>query len=192
MELVKICTPDTSTQEHEDLVKDAEALLEALKLPYRRVLLCAGDTGFGARICYDLEVWLPGQQAYREISSCSNCGDFQSRRMSLRYKDRHQSGGNSSNQSVYPHTLNGSGLAVGRALVAILENYQAEDGSGDVIVPEVLRKYLGGIEVLRAPRGSNNPPNRTHAPQNHTSHSVDERVAMYHNTDLLRNRGDQN
>lgn len=116
VEMVRICTPESSAAEHEALVGDAEALLESLELPYRRVLLCSGDTGFAARICYDLEVWLPGQQEYREISSCSNCYDFQSRRMALRYRPAHEEGCKEAKhkKTVYPHTLNGSGLAVGR------------------------------------------------------------------------------
>lgn len=118
VEMVRICTPETSQAEHEALVGDAEALLESLELPYRRLLLCSGDTGFAARICYDLEVWLPGQQAYREISSCSNCYDFQSRRMALRYRPAPAAHDDSKDakhkKNVYPHTLNGSGLAVGR------------------------------------------------------------------------------
>lgn len=150
VELVKICTPESSSEEHEAMARDAEALLESLQLPYRRVLLCSGDIGFSARICYDLEVWLPGQQAYREISSVSNCGDFQARRMGLRYRilaATDKKGGKKT--TAYPHTLNGSGVAVGRALVAILENYQQPDGS--VVIPEVLRPYMGGLEVLTRP-----------------------------------------
>jgi seryl-tRNA synthetase len=114
VELVKICSPETSTEEHERMTRDAEDLLRSLDLPYRKVLLCSGDIGFSARICYDLEVWLPGQQEYREISSCSNCYDFQSRRMALRY--RPEAGGDPKvkKSTVYPHTLNGSGVAVGR------------------------------------------------------------------------------
>eukprot|EP00746_Dinoflagellata_sp_MGD_P021271 gnl/MRDRNA2_/MRDRNA2_149647_c0_seq1.p1 gnl/MRDRNA2_/MRDRNA2_149647_c0~~gnl/MRDRNA2_/MRDRNA2_149647_c0_seq1.p1 ORF type:complete len:513 (+),score=87.89 gnl/MRDRNA2_/MRDRNA2_149647_c0_seq1:117-1541(+) len=139
VELVKIVKAEESPEEHEALTGNAEAVLQALKLPYRKVRLCSGDIGFSASHCYDLEVWLPGQQAYREISSCSNFGDFQARRMGLRYRpaptkqQQHQ-------KAVYPHTLNGSGLAVGRALVAVLENYQQPDGS--VTVPEVLRPYM--------------------------------------------------
>lgn len=108
VELVKICTPETSQTEHEALTNDAEELLKSLNLPYRKVLLCSGDTGFSARICYDLEVWLPGQQAYREISSCSNCYDFQAKRMKLRYRKEE------SKSNVSPHTINGSGVAIGR------------------------------------------------------------------------------
>ncbi|MFZ1743029.1 MAG: aminoacyl--tRNA ligase-related protein, partial [Pontixanthobacter sp.] len=118
----------------------AEQILQALGLPYRKMLLCTGDMGFGARKTYDLEVWLPGQGAYREISSCSNCGDFQARRMNTRYRP------DGEKKTEFPHTLNGSGLAVGRTLVAVLENYQQADGS--VTVPDVLKPYMGGIETL--------------------------------------------
>jgi seryl-tRNA synthetase len=118
----------------------AKAILEKLKLPYREVLLCSGDTGFGAQRTHDLEVWLPGQQAYREISSVSVCGDFQARRMNARYKP--SNGG----KPEFVHTLNGSGLAVGRCLIAVLENGQQEDGS--VILPSVLDKYLGGKTII--------------------------------------------
>jgi seryl-tRNA synthetase len=130
------------------MVRDAEALLESLELPYRRVLLCSGDVGFSARICYDLEVWLPGQQMYREISSVSNCYDFQARRMSLRYRVPVSAADKKAGKktTAYPHTLNGSGVAVGRALVAILENYQMPDGT--VRIPEKLRPYLNNKEFL--------------------------------------------
>eukprot|EP00747_Dinoflagellata_sp_TGD_P015616 gnl/TRDRNA2_/TRDRNA2_124463_c0_seq2.p1 gnl/TRDRNA2_/TRDRNA2_124463_c0~~gnl/TRDRNA2_/TRDRNA2_124463_c0_seq2.p1 ORF type:complete len:198 (-),score=21.91 gnl/TRDRNA2_/TRDRNA2_124463_c0_seq2:82-675(-) len=151
VELVKIVKPEDSPKEHEDLTSDAEAILRALKLPYRKVRLCSGDIGFSAAHCYDLEVWLPGQQAYREISSCSNCYDFQSRRMGLRYRPA----GTTSKQgvkAVYCHTINGSGLAVGRALVAVLENYQQPDGS--VIIPEVLRPYMRGYGDVLRPSGA--------------------------------------
>ncbi|GGB90464.1 serine--tRNA ligase [Novosphingobium endophyticum] len=144
VELVAVCKPEESEAEHERMVRAAEAILEALELPYRKVLLCAGDMGFTARKTFDLEVWLPGQQAYREISSISNCGDFQARRMNARYKPE------GSKKTEFLHTLNGSGLAVGRTLVAVLENYQQEDGS--VAVPDVLRPWMGGIERL-APQG---------------------------------------
>ena len=140
VELVTICRPDDSSAEHEAMTLAAEAILEALELPYRRMLLCAGDMGFSARKTYDLEVWLPGQDAYREISSISNCGDFQARRMNARYRPEGQKG------TQFVHTLNGSGLAVGRTLVAVLENYQQEDGS--VQVPEVLLPYMGGVTRL--------------------------------------------
>ena len=147
VELVKICAPEDSVKEHEKMTNDAEALLQSLELPYRKVLLCSGDIGFSARKCYDLEVWLPGQQMYREISSCSNCYDFQSRRMSLRYRTVPQGGDKKGKKSTaYPHTLNGSGVAVGRALVAVLENYQEPDGS--VIIPTKLRPYMGNLEKI--------------------------------------------
>lgn len=139
VELVNIVASDQSEQAHEDMVNRARAILDALKLPYRGMLLCSGDTGFGARKTVDIEVWLPGQNKYREISSVSNCWDFQARRASIRYR-------NADNKPEFAHTLNGSGLAVGRTLVAILENYQQEDGS--VRVPEVLRSYMGGQEVI--------------------------------------------
>ena len=140
VELVTICKPEDSAAEHERMVKAAESILEALELPYRKMLLCAGDMGFTARKTYDLEVWLPGQDTYREISSCSNCGDFQARRMNTRYRPDGAKG------TEFVHTLNGSGLAVGRTLVAVLENYQQEDGS--VTVPAALLPYMGGIERL--------------------------------------------
>ncbi len=140
VELVAICRPDDWQAEHEHMVRSAELVLEALGLPYRRILLCSGDMGFGARKTYDLEVWLPGQGAYREISSVSWCGDFQARRMNARFRPEGQKG------TAFAHTLNGSGLAVGRTLVAVLENYQQEDGSVDV--PEALRAYTGGLDRL--------------------------------------------
>ena len=140
VELVSITMPEQSEAEHERMTAAAEAILQKLELPYRKMLLCAGDMGFTARKTYDLEVWLPGQDAYREISSCSNCGDFQARRMNARFRAEGEKG------TQFVHTLNGSGLAVGRTLVAILENYQEADGS--VRVPEVLRPYMGGIEKL--------------------------------------------
>jgi seryl-tRNA synthetase len=135
VELVKFVHPSTSEQEHQALVQDATAILEALKLPYRVVELCTGDLGFSAGKCYDLEVWLPSADCYREISSCSNFYDFQSRRGNIRFKETGQKG------TQFTHTLNGSGLAVGRTMAAILENYQQPDGS--VKVPEVLQPYLG-------------------------------------------------
>ncbi|MGG6266759.1 serine--tRNA ligase [Leptolyngbya sp. AN03gr2] len=138
VELVKLVHPETSEQEHQSLVKNAEAILEALKLPYRTVELCTGDLGFGAAKCYDLEVWLPSAGTYREISSCSNFMDFQARRGNIRFKT-----GQKGTQFV--HTLNGSGLAIGRTMAAILENYQQADGS--VKIPEALQPYLGR-EVL--------------------------------------------
>ena len=140
VEMVSITHPDQSIQEHERMTNCAKAILEKLELPYRVVLLCAGDTGFGAQKTYDLEVWLPGQQAFREISSVSICGDFQARRMNARYKP---SGGG---KPEFVHTLNGSGLAVGRCLIAVLENGQREDGS--ILVPEVLRNYMGGKVII--------------------------------------------
>jgi len=153
VELVKVTTAETSDEEHEALTKDAEACLQALKLPYRKVRLCSGDVGFSARHCYDLEVWLPGAQEFREISSCSNTGDFQARRMSLRYRPAPAPAAKGGKKPKKPkpqlcHTINGSGLAVGRTLVAVLENYQMPDGS--VVVPEVLRPYMGGKEILKA------------------------------------------
>ncbi len=139
-ELVSVVRPEDSAAEHERMTAAAESILQALELPYRKVLLCTGDMGFGARKTYDLEVWLPGQGSYREISSCSNCGDFQARRMNTRYRPEGTKG------TEFVHTLNGSGLAVGRTLVAVLENYQQEDGS--VTVPAALRPYMGRIEAL--------------------------------------------
>ncbi|MEJ6011810.1 serine--tRNA ligase [Novosphingobium aquae] len=141
VELVTICRPEDSETEHERMVKAAESILEALELPYRKVLLCAGDMGFTARKTFDLEVWLPGQDAYREISSISNCGDFQARRMDARYRPAGDKA-----KPEFVHTLNGSGLAVGRTLVAVLENYQQEDGSVDV--PAALLPYMGGVTRL--------------------------------------------
>jgi seryl-tRNA synthetase len=142
VELVKFVLPEDSEKEHEALVADAESVLQALKLPYRTVLLCTADQGFGAAKCYDLEVWLPGQNAYREISSCSNFTDFQARRAGIRFRRDAKA------KPEFLHTLNGSGLAVGRTLVAILENYQRADGS--IEIPEPLRKYLGGAAEIRA------------------------------------------
>ena len=139
-ELVSIVRPEDSADEHERMTAAAEGILQALKLPYLKMLLCSGDMGFGARKTYDLEVWLPGQNAYREISSCSNTGDFQARRMNTRFKPAGEK------NTVFAHTLNGSGLAVGRTLVAVMENYQQADGS--VMVPEALRPYMGGLEKL--------------------------------------------
>ncbi|WP_019833208.1 serine--tRNA ligase [Sphingomonas sp. PR090111-T3T-6A] len=141
VELVSIVTPDQSEDEHERMTRAAETVLEALGLPYRRMLLCTGDMGFSAARTYDLEVWLPGQQRYREISSCSNCTDFQARRMNTRFRPAGETKG-----TRFVHTLNGSGLAVGRTLVAVMENYQTADGA--VRIPEVLRPYLGGLEAI--------------------------------------------
>lgn len=140
VELVSVTTPETSEDEHERMTRVAETVLERLEFPYRRMLLCAGDMGFSARKTYDLEVWLPGQGAYREISSCSNCGDFQARRMNARYRKAGEKG------TIFVHTLNGSALAVGRTLVAVLENYQEADGS--VTVPTALLPYMGGMTKL--------------------------------------------
>ena len=142
VEMVVISKPENSNDELERMTACAEEVLKRLELPYRVVVLCTGDMGFGARKTHDIEVWLPGQEAYREISSCSNCGDFQARRMKARFKTEGEKG------TRFVHTLNGSGLAVGRTLVAILENYQQEDGS--VVVPEALRPYMGGLEVITA------------------------------------------
>ncbi|MBS0482665.1 MAG: serine--tRNA ligase [Proteobacteria bacterium] len=139
-ELVSVTRPEDSAAEHERMTGAAESILQALDLPYRKVLLCTGDMGFGAQKTYDLEVWLPGQNTYREISSCSNCGAFQARRMNTRYRPEGQKG------TEFVHTLNGSGLAVGRTLVAVLENYQQQDGS--VTVPAALQRYMGGITAL--------------------------------------------
>ncbi len=139
-ELVSIVRPEDSEDEHQRMVRAAETILERLALPYRKLLLCTGDMGFGARKTYDLEVWLPGQGAFREISSCSNTGDFQARRMNTRYRLVGEK------RTEFVHTLNGSGLAVGRTLVAVIENYQNADGS--VTVPEALRPYMGGLEVI--------------------------------------------
>jgi len=139
-ELVSIVRPEDSEAEHQRMVRAAETILERLNLPYRKLLLCTGDMGFGARKTYDLEVWLPGQGAFREISSCSNTGDFQARRMNTRYRVAGEK------RTEFVHTLNGSGLAVGRTLVAVIENYQNADGS--VTVPEALRSYMGGLDVI--------------------------------------------
>ena len=140
VELVKFARPEESDAEHENLTRDAEEILELLGLPYRRMLLCGGDTGFASAKTYDLEVYLPGQGLYREISSCSNYEAFQARRANIRFKP----GGKGKNEFV--HTLNGSGLAVGRTWLAILENYQQADGS--VTVPEALKPYMGGLERI--------------------------------------------
>jgi seryl-tRNA synthetase len=141
VEIVQVVRPEQSAQAHEELTGHAEEILKRLELPYRVVLLCTGDTGFSAAKTYDLEVWLPGQDAYREISSCSNFEAFQARRMQARYRN---------DKKVEPvHTINGSGLAVGRTLVAVLENYQNADGS--VTVPKVLIPYMNGVERLEKP-----------------------------------------
>ena len=143
VELVKLVNPETSEAEHEKLVQDAEGILQALKLPYRVLELCTGDLGFSAAKCYDIEVWLPSSQSYREISSCSNVRDFQARRANIRFKDTKS--GKKKKKTEFVHALNGSGLAIGRTMAAILENYQQADGS--VKIPEVLQPYLGR-EVL--------------------------------------------
>ena len=140
VELVSICRPEDSEAEHQRMLACAQGVLEALDLPYRTMLLCTGDMGFGARKTYDLEVWLPGQDAWREISSCSNTGDFQARRMNTRYRPAGEKG------TAFVHTLNGSGLAVGRTLVAVMENYQQADGS--ISVPPALAPYMGGVTRL--------------------------------------------
>jgi seryl-tRNA synthetase len=143
VELVSITTANASEAEHERMTDAAETVLKRLELPFRTMLLCAGDMGFAARKTFDIEVWLPGQGAYREISSCSNCGDFQARRMKARCRPK---GGEGPVEFV--HTLNGSGIAVGRALVAVMENYQQADGS--IAVPDVLRPYMGGLDTVPA------------------------------------------
>jgi seryl-tRNA synthetase len=140
VELVSIAKPDESNAEHERMTRCAEVVLEKLGLPYRRMLLCTGDMGFAAQKTYDLEVWLPSQNTYREISSCSNCGDFQARRMQARWRNP------ATGKPELVHTLNGSGVAVGRALIAVMENYQNADGS--ITVPEALRPYMGGATVI--------------------------------------------
>jgi seryl-tRNA synthetase len=145
VELVSITTPEQSAAEHERMTGRAEEVLKRLGLAFRTIVLCGGDMGPASRKTYDIEVWVPGQNAYREISSCSNCGDYQARRMGARYRPREGKG------TRFVHTLNGSGLAVGRTLVAVLENYQNEDGS--VTVPEVLRPYMGGLVTIPAPAG---------------------------------------
>jgi seryl-tRNA synthetase len=144
VELVKFTRPEDSDAEHERLTRDAEEILEALGLPYRRVLLCTGDTGFSSAKTYDLEVWLPGQQLYREISSCSNFEAFQARRANIRYRPAGDKGAKSKPEFV--HTINGSGLAVGRTWLAILENYQQPDGS--ILIPQALRPYMGGLDRI--------------------------------------------
>lgn len=140
VELVSICRPEDSDAEHQRMTRCAEVVLEKLGLPYRKVLLCTGDMGFSAIKTYDLEVWLPSQETYREISSCSNCGDFQARRMQARWRNP------ATGKPELAHTLNGSGVAVGRAMIAVMENYQNADGS--ITVPEALRPYMGGIEAI--------------------------------------------
>ena len=141
VELVAITTPEESDNEHERMLVAAETVLQKLGLHYRVVKLCTGDMGFGARRTYDMEVWLPGQDTYREISSVSVCGDFQARRMEARYRPSGEK-----QAPRYVHTLNGSGTAVGRCLIAVLENYQQEDGS--VLIPEALKPYMGGLTSI--------------------------------------------
>ena len=142
VEMVTFSPPEISDQELERMSKCAEQILQKLNLPYRKILLCTGDMGFSAMKTYDLEVWLPGQGCYREISSISNCGDFQARRMNARYKESSES------KPKFLHTLNGSGLAVGRCLIALIENYQTNDGK--VRIPECLSSYLSGAKFLNA------------------------------------------
>lgn len=141
VEMVSITTPDQSVAEHERMTQCAENILKKLELPFRTISLCTGDIGFGSRKTYDIEVWLPGQDRYREISSCSNCGDFQARRMKARFRKKGEK------DTQFVHTLNGSGLAVGRALIAVMENYY-DPTDGGVFVPAVLKPYMGGIEKL--------------------------------------------
>jgi len=140
VEMVSITTADQSEAEHERMTDCAETVLKRLELPFRTIVLCTGDMGFGARKTYDIEVWMPGQNTYREISSCSNCGDFQGRRMNARYRAQ------GDKNTEFVHTLNGSGVAIGRCLIAIMENYQQPDGS--IIIPSVLRPYMGGMERI--------------------------------------------
>ncbi|HEY5598612.1 MAG TPA: aminoacyl--tRNA ligase-related protein, partial [Kiloniellales bacterium] len=142
VELVSIVHPDESDDELERMTACAETVLKRLALPYRVIVLCAGDMGFAARKTFDIEVWLPGQNAFREISSCSNCGDFQARRMKARFRPAGEKG------TRFVHTLNGSGVAVGRCLIAVMENYQRADGS--IAIPEVLRPYMGGLTTIAA------------------------------------------
>ena len=144
VELVKLTTPEQSYDELEKLTANAEEVLRRLELPFRTVLLCTGDMGFASAKTYDIEVWLPSQQAYREISSCSNCEGFQARRANIKFRP------NGTGKAEVVHTLNGSGLAVGRTLIAVLENYQQADGS--VAIPEALRPFMGGRAVIEAPK----------------------------------------
>ena len=139
VELIKIVKPETGYEELEKMVLNAEKVLQLLGLHYRVITLCTGDMGFASQKTYDIEVWLPGQNAYREISSCSVCGDFQARRMNARYRGK-------DGKPAFVHTLNGSGVAVGRALIAVMETYQQEDGS--ILVPDVLRPYMGGMTKI--------------------------------------------
>jgi seryl-tRNA synthetase len=141
--LVSITTPEQSAQEHERKLASAESILQKLELPYRVMLLCAGDTGFGSSKTYDIEAWLPAQNCHREISSVSNCGAFQARRMNARYRPI-----NGNKKTEFVHTLNGSGLAVGRALIAVMENYQQANGT--IAIPKVLQPYMGGLTEIIA------------------------------------------
>ena len=143
VELVQLVKPEQSKQAHEDLTHHAEVILQKLELPYRVVILCGGDLGFSAELTYDIEVWLPGQDTFREISSCSNFGDFQARRMQARWRNP------DTGKPELIHTVNGSGLAVGRTLIAVLENYQNADGS--VTVPLALQPYMGGASTILVP-----------------------------------------
>lgn len=143
VELVSITRPDQSAAEHERMTEAAETVLKRLGLPFRTVVLCTGDMGFASRKTYDIEVWLPGQDAYREISSCSNCGEFQARRMKARWRVKGEKG------TQFVHTLNGSGVAVGRCLIAVMENYQQPDGS--IAIPDALKPYMGGVDRIAAP-----------------------------------------
>jgi seryl-tRNA synthetase len=140
VELVSITTPEESSAEHERMTACAEEVLKRLKLPFRTILLCTGDMGFASQKTYDIEVWLPGEDTYREISSCSVCGEFQARRMNARYR------GKENRQVRHVHTLNGSGVAVGRALIAVMETYQQQDGS--IEVPKALAPYMGGMTKI--------------------------------------------
>ncbi|GEP03971.1 serine--tRNA ligase [Methylobacterium oxalidis] len=144
VELVSITAPDRSAEEHERMLACAEAVLKALELPYRVMTLCTGDMGFASQKTYDIEVWMPGQETYREISSCSVCGDFQARRMNARHRPKEGKG------VQFVHTLNGSGVAVGRALIAVMENYQNPDGS--VTIPSALQPYMGGLNRIEGPK----------------------------------------
>ena len=141
VELVQIVHPNNSDQALEEMTACAEGILKALQIPFRTIVLCTGDMGFGSAKTYDIEVWLPGENKYREISSCSTCTDFQARRMKTRFRE------NEGEKPQLVHTLNGSGLAVGRCLIAVMENYQNEDGS--ITIPEVLQPYFGGLKVLK-------------------------------------------
>ncbi len=156
VEMVSVTKPEESAAEHERMTECAETILQKLELPYRTVTLCSGDTGFGAQKTYDIEVWLPGQGRYREISSCSNCGDFQARRMNARFKREGDPSSPSAStrqgkKTTFVHTLNGSGVAVGRALIAVIENYY-DPADGGIFVPEALKPYMGGVEkILKTP-----------------------------------------